>query len=65
MLAACGGSNLHSRESGAVAETALTVKSVAWNPANAPVGKVTAVSDDHDVVAVFSDNGASIFRSGA
>jgi len=65
ILAACGGGNLHSREAGAVSTTALVVKPVAWNPGNAPLGKVQAVSDDHDVVAVFSDNGATIFRSGA
>jgi hypothetical protein len=65
LLAACGGAGPHSRAAGAANQFALTVKQVAWNPANAPVGKVTAVADDHDVLAVFSDNGANIFRSGS
>ncbi|MEO7114052.1 MAG: cytochrome c [Polyangiaceae bacterium] len=62
---ACGGAGPHSRAAGAASQFALNVKQVAWNPTNAPVGKVTAVADDHDVLAVFSDNGANIFRSGA
>ena len=64
-LAACGGAGPHSRAAGATSQFALNVKQVAWNPANAAVGKVRAVADDHDVVAVFSDNGATVFRSGA
>jgi hypothetical protein len=65
LVAACGGAGPHSRAAGAASQFALSVKQVAWNPTNAPVGKVTAVADDHDVLAVFSDNGANIFRSGA
>jgi hypothetical protein len=64
-VAACGSAGPHSRAAGAASQFALTVKQVAWNPANAPVGKVVAVADDHDVSAVFSDKGATIFRSGA
>lgn len=62
---ACGGAGPHSRAAGAASQFALTVKQVAWNPTNAAVGKVEAVADDKDVLAVFSDKGATIFRSGA
>jgi hypothetical protein len=65
LLAACGGAGPHSRAAGAASQFALTVKQVAWNPANAAVGNVEAVADDKDVLAVFSEKGATIFRSGA
>jgi hypothetical protein len=53
----------HSRAAGGVAT--LSVRPVAWNAANAPVGKVRAVADGGDVVCVFADDGASVFSSGA
>ena len=49
----------HTRGAGAVSP--LAVRSVAWNPSNAPVGSVRAVADAGDVVAVFSDRGATVF----
>jgi mono/diheme cytochrome c family protein len=60
--AACGPAP-HSRAAGGVAT--LAVRPVAWNAANAPVGKVRAVADGGDVVCVFADDGASIFSAGA
>ena len=63
-LAAAGcGPAPHSRAAGAVAT--LAVRPVAWNAANAPIGKVGAVADNGDVVCVFADDGASIFAAGA
>ena len=52
-----------SRSAGPIATLAVTP--VAWNAANAPIGKVTAVADNGDVVCVFADDGASIFSAGA
>jgi hypothetical protein len=43
----------------------MSVRSVAWNPARAQVGRVTAVADAGNVVAVFGDAGATVFSSGA
>jgi mono/diheme cytochrome c family protein len=59
---ACGPA-AHTRAAGAVA--ALAVTPVAWNAAKAPLGKVRAVADDGRVVAVFADDGASVFTAGA
>jgi mono/diheme cytochrome c family protein len=53
----------HSRAAGSV--TALSVRPVAWNPARAPVGRVRAVADAGNVVAVFGDSGATVLSSGA
>lgn len=52
-----------SRSAGSIAT--LAVRPVAWNAASAPIGKVTAVADNGDVVCVFADDGASIFAAGA
>lgn len=65
MLAACGGADAHSRAAGAADRFALGVRQVSWNPAGAAVGKVRSVADDGDVVVVLSEDGATIFRSGA
>jgi mono/diheme cytochrome c family protein len=62
-LAGCGGPGAHSRAAGAVGP--LSVRPVAWNASNAPVGKVRAVADAGDVVAVFSDTGATVLSSRA
>lgn len=51
-----------SRSAGSIAT--LAVRPVAWNAASAPIGKVTAVADNGDVVCVFADDGASIFAAG-
>lgn len=61
-LVGCGAAP-RSRAAGAVSP--LTVRSVAWNPAAAPVGRVTAVADTGNVVAVFGETGATILSSGA
>jgi hypothetical protein len=61
-LAGCA-AGVHTRAGGAVAP--LAVKSVAWNPANADVGAVTAVADAGRVVAVFGQAGATVLSSGA
>ena len=53
----------HSRAAGGVAT--LAVHPVAWNSANASMGKVRAVADGGDVVCVFAEDGASILSSGA
>ena len=53
----------HSRAAGAVAS--LAVRPVEWNAASAPVGKVSAVADAGDVVAVFADDGVSILSARA
>ncbi len=59
---ACGPA-LHSRAAGAVSP--LAVRAVDWNPSRADVGQVRAVADDGDVVAVFSDRGATVFSARA
>ena len=59
---ACGPAP-HTRAAGALSP--LSVRSVAWNPNNAPLGKVRAVADAGDVVAVFADTGATIFSARA
>ena len=61
-LLGCGAAP-HTRAAGAV--SALTVRPVAWNPAAAPVGKVSAVADVGGTVAVFGDAGATVLSSGA
>jgi hypothetical protein len=53
----------HTRAAGAVSP--LAVRTVDWNPAHAPLGKVSAVADGGDVVAVFSDRGATVFSARA
>ena len=53
----------HTRAGGAV--TPLAVKSVAWNPAGADVGRVAAVADAGGIVAVFGSTGATVLSSGA
>lgn len=53
----------HTRAAGAVSP--LAVRAVTWNPAHAPLGKVSAVADGGDVVAVFSDRGAILFSARA
>jgi hypothetical protein len=50
----------HTR-SGAVSP--LAVRPVAWNPSNVAVGSVRAVADGGEVVAVFSDRGATVFSA--
>jgi len=62
VLAGCGAAP-HSRAAGAV--TPLSVRAVTWNPSNAPVGNVRAVADAGEVVAVFGDQGATVFSAGA
>jgi mono/diheme cytochrome c family protein len=62
VLAGCGAAP-HTRAAGAVAP--MSVRAVAWNPARAQVGRVTAVADAGSVVAVFGDGGATVFSSGA
>ena len=59
-LLACGPAP-HTRGAGAVSP--LAVRVVPWNPANAPVGNVRAVADAGEVVAVFSDRGATVFSA--
>ena len=53
----------HSKAAGAVAS--LAVRPVEWNAANAPMGKVSAVADAGDVVAVFAADGVSILSARA
>ena len=54
----------HSRAAGALSP--LSVRSVDWNPTRAPLaGRVRAVADLGNVVAVFADGGATIFSAGA
>jgi mono/diheme cytochrome c family protein len=53
----------HSRAAGAL--TPLSVRPVAWNPGGADVGRVRAVADAGNVVAVFGDAGATVLSSGA
>lgn len=62
LLAACG-PGAHSRAAGVVGQ--LAVAPVVWNASNAPVGNVRAVADAGDVVAVFSDTGATVLASKA
>jgi mono/diheme cytochrome c family protein len=62
LLAGCGAAP-HTRGAGAV--SSFGVRPVAWNPASAQVGKVTAVADAGSVVAVFGDAGATVLSSGA
>jgi hypothetical protein len=62
ILAACG-PGAHSRAAGVVGQVA--VAPVVWNASNAPVGRVRAVADAGDVVAVFSETGATILASKA
>jgi mono/diheme cytochrome c family protein len=62
VLAGCAAAP-RSRAAGAV--TPLSVRAVMWNPSNVPVGHVRAVADAGDVVAVFGDEGATVFSSGA
>jgi hypothetical protein len=62
VLAGCAGAGPHTREAGVVAP--LAVRPVAWNAAQARVGKVRAVADAGDVAAVFADDGAHVFTSG-
>jgi cbb3-type cytochrome c oxidase subunit III len=59
---ACGPAP-HTRGAGAVSP--LSVRWVDWNPSSAPVGSVRAVADAGDVVAVFSDRGATVFSARA
>jgi hypothetical protein len=61
-LLGCGAAP-HTRAAGAV--SAFAVRPVAWNPASAPVGKVSAVADVGSTVAVFGDGGATVLSSGA
>jgi mono/diheme cytochrome c family protein len=60
--AGCGAAP-HTRAAGAVGT--LVVRPVPWNPASAPVGRVTAVADVGSTVAVFGDGGALVLSSGA
>jgi mono/diheme cytochrome c family protein len=53
----------HTRAGGAVGP--LTVRPVAWNPSQAGIGKVRAVADMGNVVAVLGDAGATVLSSGA
>jgi mono/diheme cytochrome c family protein len=62
LLAGCSAAP-HTRAAGAL--TPLTVQRVAWNPAGAQVGRVTAVADAGKVVAVLGDAGATVLSSGA
>ena len=62
MALGCGAAP-HTRAAGAVSP--LAVRTVAWNPARAPVGEVRAVADGGDIVTVFSDRGATVFASRA
>jgi hypothetical protein len=55
------GPALHTRGAGAVLP--LAVRPVAWNPSNTAVGSVRAIADGGDVVAVFSDRGATVFSA--
>ena len=41
------------------------VRPVAWNPSGAHVGHVAAVAEAGSVLAVFADDGATVFSSGA
>lgn len=56
-LAACG-SPPHSKSAGGI--EALTVRPVAWNAAQTPVGNVKAVADTGDTVCIFADDGATV-----
>jgi mono/diheme cytochrome c family protein len=62
IVAACGAPP-HSRSAGGMAD--LVIRPVAWNSAAVPIGKVRAVADTGDVVAVFADDGAAVFSAGA
>ena len=53
----------HTRATGAVSP--LAVRAVTWNPAKAPLGRVSAVAESGDVVAVFSDRGATVLSARA
>lgn len=53
----------HSKSAGGVGNLAL--RPVAWNAANASVGKVRAVADAGDVVCVFADEGATVLSATA
>ncbi|HEY2517724.1 MAG TPA: cytochrome c [Polyangiaceae bacterium] len=61
-VAACGPSP-HTRAAGALSP--LDVRHVTWNAAGALVPKARAVAEAGDVVAVFADDGATVFASGA
>jgi len=61
-LLGCGAAP-HTRAAGAV--SSFAVRPVAWNPAAAQVGKVSAVADVGSTVAVFGDGGATVLSSGA
>lgn len=63
LAAAACGPPPHTREAGALSP--LNVRRVAWNPAGVAVPKARAVAEAGDVVAVFSDDGATVFASGA
>lgn len=60
LATACGGA---SREAAAPLRGA-SPRVVAWNPTHASVGHVRAVAEDGDVLAVFADDGVTVFRSG-
>jgi mono/diheme cytochrome c family protein len=62
VVVACG-PGAHSRAAGVVGQVA--VAPVVWNASNAPMGHVRAVADAGDVVAVFSDTGATVLASKA
>lgn len=62
LLAGCGAAP-HTRAAGAVSP--LAVRPVAWNPAGADTGPVTAVADAGNVVAVFGPAGATVLSAGA
>ncbi len=53
----------HTRAAGVVGQT--SVRPVAWNPASAAVGDVRAVADTGDVIAVLSNDRATVFSSGS
>lgn len=61
LFAACGGAP---REAAAPVRGAAP-RVVAWNPTHASVGNVRAVAEDGDVLAVFADDGVTVFRGGA
>lgn len=60
-LLACGPSRY--ARGGAVGPLAVTT--VDWNPAHVDVGKVAAVAESGEELAVFGDHGASVFAGGA
>jgi hypothetical protein len=62
-LAGCGAAPHTRAAPGVVAP--LSLRAVAWNPAQAQVGRVRAVADAGSVVAVFGDAGATVFASGS